>query len=281
MSDRSQQLLGGGFRWWFLPSWLGLDAPCVVSLWLWAIAKSTDVAVPVSAFVALFGSVWAIYLGDRLIDVSRCRDWNLATGRLKFGKRFRIVFAVGLLGSVSTVLCVSAISLPREILIRGLWVGAGVVLYFLVFVVPIAFREKLPGKEIAVGFFFAAGVFSVTNPAVTDLPLLFGFFVVAAFNCLIISARDAESDHANDPGGASRWWRSMDRDLNYLGLLLMLGIATLFLWNPDQLPLLIALEAALLALFFLHRSAKRLTADAVRAVADFCLLTPIVISPWL
>src|ERR1700735_371409 len=86
------------FRWWFLPSWLGLDAPCVVSTWTWATSRASDRALPVRPVVAMFLVVWFIYLTDRLIDVARCRDWTNATGRMRFGRTYRPLFVVCLGG---------------------------------------------------------------------------------------------------------------------------------------------------------------------------------------
>src|SRR6185312_10570461 len=92
------------FQWWFLPSWMGLDAPCVVLTWTWATSRAADVALPVRPAAGLFLVVWVIYLSDRLVDVATCRDWTKATGRLRFGRQYRPLFltclgfcAVGLL----------------------------------------------------------------------------------------------------------------------------------------------------------------------------------------
>src|SRR4051812_23255363 len=77
------------FRWWFLPSWLGLDAPVVVLTWTWATSRASHASLPVRPATALFLVVWFIYLSDRLIDVARCQDWTDATGRLRFGRNCR------------------------------------------------------------------------------------------------------------------------------------------------------------------------------------------------
>lgn len=276
MSERGQQL-PGRFRWWFLPSWLGLDAPCVVCLWLFAIARSVDQIISTSAFVALFGSVWSIYLFDRLVDVARCRDWNSATGRLRFGKRFRLIFVVCLFLSLATTIGVAAFALPQEVLFRGLWVGLGVVAYFFVFVSPLRFPARAPGKEIAVGFFFGAGVWAAIglHPEIL-IPILI-FQILAAFNCLVISARDAETDLVNDLSGASHWWRTIDRDLLLIGAALTGSVSILVsILTIPQLPLIFAIGLSLTMLTVLHAAAKKLSADTVRATADFCLLTPFI-----
>src|SRR4051794_10598332 len=91
------------FRWWFLPSWMGLDAPCVVLTWTWAISQYSEATLSFRPAAAVVLVVWSIYLLDRLIDVARCNDWPQATGRLRFGRRHRILF----LGCFS--LCITGI----------------------------------------------------------------------------------------------------------------------------------------------------------------------------
>jgi hypothetical protein len=73
---------------------MGLDAPCVVTTWTWAVGRATGAALPARPAVAMFLVVWFIYLSDRLIDVSRCKDWTNATGRLRFGRDWRLLFFV-------------------------------------------------------------------------------------------------------------------------------------------------------------------------------------------
>ena len=70
-------------HWWQLPSWLGLDAPCVVSTWCLAIAHSTGKRPAGVVMAALFLTVWSIYLADRLTDVARCTDWRSVSGRMR------------------------------------------------------------------------------------------------------------------------------------------------------------------------------------------------------
>jgi hypothetical protein len=101
------------FRWWFLPSWLGLDAPCVVSTWTWAISYSTGLQLSFRPAIAMFLVVWSIYLTDRLVDVASCRDWEQATGRLRFGRRFRPLFLVCLVFCVAGVGGVALLGLPQ------------------------------------------------------------------------------------------------------------------------------------------------------------------------
>jgi hypothetical protein len=263
------------FRWWFLPSWLGLDAPCVVSTWTWATSRALGMPMPVRPAAAMFLVVWFIYLSDRLIDVGRTRDWSRATGRLEFGRRYRPVFLVCLGGCVLGIAGLLAVGLPADVLLRATFVALALAVHVLAFVVPVVLREKLPGKEFGVGLFFALGGYACLGYEAGIVPLLVWIAVLVAFNCLVIAARDADSDRANDPGGASRWWRTMKRDLLAagVGMTIVFGVAAFFV---RETAFYLSVAAALLGLTALHRWSHRFSGDAVRALADFALFTPLL-----
>jgi hypothetical protein len=269
------------FRWWFLPSWLGLDAPCVVLIWTWAASRASHVPLQALPATAMFLVVWTIYLGDRLIDVARCRDWSEATGRLRFGRDWRLLFIACLVMCLVGVATVLTIGLPPAVIVRAGLVAVGVGLHFLLFVVPSFRRTKFPGKEFGVGLFFALGAAACLGVTHILLPLFVSIAAVVAFNCLVIAARDAASDRANDPGGASRWWPTIQRDLVWIGVVLMLAaIVAAALWR--QPAFFGSAAAALTLLTLLHLVAGRLSGDAVRALADYALLTPVpFIGGWL
>jgi hypothetical protein len=262
------------FRWWFLASWLGLDAPCVVLTWTWAVARSTNQPLLFRPAVAMFLVVWTIYLSDRLIDVVRCRDWTSATGRLRFGREWRILFLACLGFCLLGIFAILGAGLPSDVIRRAAVVALGVGLHFLVFVVPVFLRTKLPGKELGVGLFFSLGAYACLGATPQSLPLFAGIALVVAFNCLVIAARDASSDRANDPGGASRWWTTMNRDLLWIGIVLT-AAATAIAILTRETSFYVSLAAAFALLTMLHRCANRLSGDAVRALADFALFTPI------
>lgn len=264
------------FRWWYFPSWMGLDAPCVVTTWTWATGRASGTPMPVRAAVAMFLVVWAIYLTDRLIDVVRCHDWTNATGRLRFGRNYRPLFLVCLGGCVAGIAWLLWAGLPAEVIERAAVVACGVGLHCLAFVTPVLLRSKLPGKEFGVGLFFALGAYACLGSAGHTLPFLVSIAGVVAFNCLVIAARDADSDRANDPGGASRWWRTMNRDLFRLGVALTLA-AVVGSVLAREAAFYLSLTAAFALLTALHRTAHRFSGDAVRALADFALFTPIPI----
>ena len=263
------------FRWWFLPSWLGLDAPCVVLTWTWAIGRNFEISPSFRPAAAMFLFVWSIYLLDRQIDVTRCSDWQQATGRLRFGRNNRALFYACLSLCLIGLMVLLSIGLPADLIRRGTYVAIGLTAHFLAFIVPVFSRGKLAGKELSVGLFFALGAYAFLGFAPGMLPLLLSVAALISFNCFVIAAKDADCDLANDPGGASRWWRSMNRDLLWGGMALTIafGCAAIF---ASETAFYTYVAAACLCLTALHRCAQKFSGDAVRALADFALFTPVV-----
>ncbi|HUE72883.1 MAG TPA: hypothetical protein VMP01_18505 [Pirellulaceae bacterium] len=129
-------------------------------------------------------------------------------------------------------------------------------------------------KAQAADAFGAEGAYSCLGATEQTLPLFGSIVLVVTFNCLVIAARDASSDRANDPGGASQWWQTMNRDLLWIGVALTL--TALFAANlVGATAFYLSLAAAFAALTVLHRYACRLSGDALRSLADFALFTPI------
>src|SRR5437763_335577 len=111
------------FRWWFLPSWLGLDAPCVVLTWTWAVSENSEPVLSFRPAAAMFLVVWSIYLLDRLIDVARCSDWQRTTGRLRFGRRYRLLFAGCLSLCLIGIVALLIAGLPADVIRRAAYVA--------------------------------------------------------------------------------------------------------------------------------------------------------------
>ena len=262
------------FRWWFLLSWMGLDAPCVVLTWTWAISKESGAHLSFRAATALFLVVWSIYLLDRLIDVGRCCDWQQATGRLRFGRRYQSLFLACLAWRIGIFALLLA-GVPADVTRRAMYVALGFTLHFLLFVVPVFKHEKLPGKEFGVGAFFALGAYACLGYEAGMLPLFVSVALLVAFNCLVIAAKDAESDRANDPGGASRWWPTIQRDLFWCGAGMTIAGSLIAVFAPEK-PFYISVAAAFFCLTALHRWSGKFSGDSVRSLADFALFTPIL-----
>jgi hypothetical protein len=265
------------FRWWFLPSWLGLDAPCVVLTWTWALGRKFEITPSFRPAAAMFLFVWSIYLLDRLIDVARCTDWQQATGRLRFGRRYRRLFqgclcicAIGIAGFMLT-------GLPADLIRRATYVAAALTAHFLAFILPMFSRKKLPGKEFSVGLFFALGIYAFLGYVDGLLPLLLAIALMISFNCFVIAAKDADCDRANDPGGASHWWRTMNRDLLWGGVAMTFAFG-LGAFLASEKTFYSSIAAAFFGLTLLHWSAQKFSGDAHRALADFALFTPVLVA---
>ena len=262
-----------------MPSWLGLDAPVVVTTWCLAVAQATAQKPPVKSLAVLFLVVWSIYLTDRKVDVVRCTDWSGVSGRMEFGRRWFWLFAACLVICVSGLIALFALRIPYEVIRRGLLVSAGLALYFVLFVWPLVFRRKLPGKEFGVGLFFALGCYCVLGGGASPPALFAGVALVVAYNCLVIAARDREVDRTIDPGAASQWWRGIDTHLVYTGTLLLVLALKISMLGPTVI-FFAEIAVAFFLLLILHLNAKRFSSDSVRALADFCLLTPWPVLVW-
>ncbi|MCP5538692.1 MAG: hypothetical protein H7A53_06800 [Akkermansiaceae bacterium] len=261
---------GGRIRWWLWPNVLGLDAPVVAVVWLWAFARSGGAEWPGGAvFAALFGAVWCIYLADRLADARRAGP--VQAPRHLAARRHGNFFAVLLAGVAAATATVTLRHLPASLLGPGAVLAGVAGLYFWVFVRS-AGKSSRPGKEIAAGAIFAAGVtlpvWARTGIPGPPLAVAIGVFAgICALNCLAIEERET----TRRPGR--------------LRLLAWLCLACGGLpWIPPdggagsrELGLcLTAAAAAEAAAFF---SANRMTPDRFRVLADAALLAPLWILP--
>lgn len=52
-------------EYWHL---LSLDAPCVVAIWAWSIARALRITLPASPLLILFLGTWLLYVADRILD---------------------------------------------------------------------------------------------------------------------------------------------------------------------------------------------------------------------
>ena len=94
------------------------------------------------------------------------------------------VCTAGIIGSLWS-------GLPADVIGRAALVALGVGLHCLAFVTPVAFRSKLPGKEIGVGLFFALGAYTCLGAAPSMLPLFGSIAAVVAF----VASDDASAMH--------------------------------------------------------------------------------------
>jgi len=269
--------------WWLYANLLSLDAPLVAVVWLGAFARAFDSPVTFSVYAVLFLAVWSIYIGDRLLDGLRQKNWSLATERHRFVRRHRIGFMALLLILLPMAAVLTLKSLPMDLILAGLALCALVILYFTAFVNLFPRLKPLRAKEFACGLVFALGTSlgvdalrrGIFSDPVKYLPAVLLFAALCIFNCLVIAARERQTDQANDPIAASIWWKSLDRDLIAFGAVLMLasGLA----WICDRQNFLYPLcLVSVFALLLLHLFQKYFSRSLSRVLVDAVLLGPLL-----
>ncbi len=186
-----------------LPSFLCLDAPLVALGWARCFAEGKGRG---PEFGALFFSVWAVYLADRIYDVGRVG--GLASPDLplrhEWGCRHRRLLMI-LAGVAGFGLAASLMAgLARETVRAGFWIGAGTALYYAVFRSPRAsFRSwrGIPAKEFGIAIPFACGVAAAaTSGWFAGVPpmLFLSLVLLVAGNCLLIARAERDWDRVVD-----------------------------------------------------------------------------------
>ncbi|ADW68039.1 hypothetical protein [Granulicella tundricola] len=266
---------------------LSLDAPTVAALWTWFVARSAHISLPLSSVAAMFLAVWILYAADRLLDAQQLESAvpsDLEARHLfhhKHRKLFRIVILV-----CSLALAPLLLTIPAEAIRLYLIAGSLLFAWFvLIHAAPVLHGGK-PGrlpKEIAVGVFFAAATFipTVSRAPALRLSLLLPAILFAALcslNCLFIYAWEHPTPSVT--ATAHPTTRVALHSLTLLApILTFVAFLLAVLQHNEFSPLLmaIALSASLLRLLHQTRPASRI---ALRAAADFVLLTPLLFIPF-
>jgi hypothetical protein len=256
-------------RLWLWPNLLSLDAPLVAVLWqvlfVRCLRAHPEAGLAESSFdilpaVMLVSAVWLIYTADRALDA-----WRGAGDRPRhefYRRHWRAVSPVwiAVLGITGWLACTT---LSSPIFARGVWVLAAAILYLAaVHALPLPLA---PLKEGLVAVLFALGA---TLAAWTHVRTLADVLTVVFFSCLCWM-NCAAIEH----------WESGSRRWSVGALAAGVGLAALLCLH-QQRPILGAAEtASAFAFVLLDRSRMRLSADALRVLADVALLSPIVFLP--
>jgi hypothetical protein len=246
--------------YWHLAS---LDAPTVAVVWSLAFAFAARVrlaawVLPLEALV-----VWAVYVGDRLLDARR----GLKRGgigmhdRHWFHWRHRRMLAPMAIAATLVAAYIALRWMPWAAWGRDSVVGLASFAYF-----TRVHRGRLPtrifSKEMLVGLLFAAGC---ALPALSrDIALPLAFFAALAWlNCWAIDR-----------------WEAAERRPVVRNVALMLATAglaaaaCLLSVEPRAAALLLSGTASAILLSVLDQLRERMAAITVRALADLVLLTP-------
>ncbi len=245
-------------RLWLWPNLLSLDAPIVAVLWQILFARCFQVPVDALAALLLLLTVWLIYAADRTLDA-----WK-GDGRAPrhefYRRRWKALFPlwIAVLGLTGWL---AAAHLSTGLFLRGVVLLAAVGLYF-----ALLHRGFLRGqKEAAVGVLFALGASlqawsKVKSPA--DVATILLFSGLCWMNCIAIQRWEGEGLEWSPSAAA----------------IVLACAAGVLLWAHR--PILGGAELASAAAFLLlGRVHRRLSADAVRVLADVTLLSPLLFLP--
>lgn len=278
---------------------LSLDAPTVAACWVAFVGWCAGVRLSMLDPAAMFFAVWILYAADRLLDAKPLFQGPFVPAleeRHRFHHTHRSRF---LLGIVAAILPLMYLLHRTADAVLHLYVLLACLLSGWLLLVHArhassASAHRLP-KELAVGVFFPAAVFI---PTVARAPFLRGsllpgagaFAGICTLNCLFLYVWEHPRKRT-DAHASTRWGGRHVKLLTLLFTLAtdgsFLAVATLpssrqFSWatrfaHPGAILLACSLSGALLLI--LHAARFRLSATALRSLADLVLLTPVPI--WL
>ncbi|HZY73364.1 MAG TPA: hypothetical protein VFE22_09690 [Edaphobacter sp.] len=269
---------------------LSLDAPTVASLWIWFIAASNHIRLPLSSVFAMFIAVWMLYAADRLLDTrsldSRSEQEQHLEARHYFHHRHRNAFLTGIL-LASAALAPLLLRLDTAAMHLYLILG-GLLFGYFILIHATRSAHRFP-KEIAVGIFFAAATFIPTISRQPELrlallPSALLFATLCSLNCLFIYEWEHDSHSAPVPGDhpAHASTRFALRHLPFFATAIAFTGVSLALFDrrgPWSIPL--ATTLSVIFLLLLHHRRRSIPALSLRAAADLALLTPILLLPFL
>ncbi len=173
---------------WLWPHLLSLDAPIVALVWQDFVVRCYPSILLPAGRCVLGLTVWAIYLGDRLLDVRTEEGAGTESPSHAFYRRNRRPLAMVLMAVLLADLVVAIAWLRPPVRWNGLALGAAVIAYLLLF----GYWRLGPmiWKRLVAASLFSAGVFLVAlteNPHWTDLLCpFFGLSALCLCNLLVI-----------------------------------------------------------------------------------------------
>ncbi|MEO8052596.1 MAG: hypothetical protein ABI833_19485 [Acidobacteriota bacterium] len=247
-------------RLWLWPNLLSLDAPVVAVLWQILFARCFQVPLDPLAALLLLLTVWLIYAADRTLDAWR---GDCPSPRHEFYRRHWR----GLLPLWITVLALTA-WLAAERLSPGLFLRGSILLAVVGVYFALVHSSLLRlHKEAAVGVLFALGASLVAwgkVKAPADVATILLFSGLCWMNCVAIQQWEA---------GKLNWSPSIAA--------IVLACAAGALLYAHR-PVLGGAElASAFGFLLLDRVRPRLSADAVRVLADVALLSPVLFLPMV
>jgi hypothetical protein len=267
---------------WHLASF---DAPTVAVVWSLAFAWSARVRLAPWAPLLLALMAWTVYVGDRLLDArAGLRNPNSHPLRERhfFHWRHRALFIPLVVLAAVVASRIIFVNMPRGSLTPNSLLGAAAFAYFS----GVHSQRKLPRlvtKEFLVGVIFTCGcmlpawlrlrITGADSSRLSVFIIVIVYFTALAWlNCHAIAQWESDRAARRRLGSVT----DLGSGLAAAGLVLAAFLAA---HHPRPTLLLAAGAASALLLAMLDRTRHRLTPLALRAAADFVLLTPIAIVP--
>jgi hypothetical protein len=268
---------------------LSLDAPTVATVWTLLIARCSGLHLPWVEPAAMFVAVWIIYAADRLLDarlLDADRGPASAPDRLEERHHFhhlhRRAFLYGIAFAAFVLITLLHHTDPRALHLYAL-LATMLGVWMLLIHAGTRGAQRLP-KEIAVGLFFPAAIFI---PTVSRLPFLRAellpsallFAAVCSLNCLLLYGW--EHPTITEQAHATTRWAANHLTALITATLTIACIATVLQHNKPGAAPALACALSVTLLWLLHHLRHRIAALHLRALADFVLLTPLLLWPFM
>ena len=247
-------------RLWLWPNLLSLDAPIVAVLWQILFARCFQVPVDPLAALLLLLTVWLIYAADRTLDAWK---GDCHSPRHEFYRRWWKPLFPLWMSVLGFTAWLAAEHLSTHLFLRGAILLAAVGIYFALVHCGILHGPK----EAAVGVLFALGASleawsKVKSPA--DVATILLFSGLCWMNCIAIQR-----------------WEGERLDWSPSAAAIVFACAAGVLLYAHR-PVLGGAElASAFGFLLLGRVHRRLSADAVRVLADVALLSPLLFLPMV
>ena len=284
-----------------IPNLLSLDAPLVAISWQWllwtafhnsftslqpsqeALANSHFAPLDAPTTIALFASVWLIYMADRLLDCRRLNFDLAVSPRHRFAHRWSAV----LWPLWSLIFIAVGCNLLLHLRLPTILAGGVLALVVLTYNWTIhgsrTVRRRVP-KEIIVGCVFACGTSLPTSINQLGPRLVVSTCLLAALfslNCMCVAMAQRPSDATQGCTSTVLLFPGLAHCLPLFATSLALLSTSLFLLAivPQQLAVCIGLSAMALAILAIQIRRDTGWMNAMRSsqLADFALLTPLIV----
>lgn len=261
---------------------LSLDAPVVIVLWQWLLARAARVEILWPHQFVLGASVWLAYGADRWFEGWRLRPDSVRTARHRFYQRYRWpVAAIWLLGFTADF-GVAITRLSHREFTFGIVLLAPVLAYLLSHQLVHRDRPWRAPKEICIAVLLGCGaaVFVIAQPtaALDSLIAPLALFTALCFaNVALISVWEREVDLTHGQTSLVRQFRrgaAFSRTLPW-AIVVIAALPSITAAGVVRTSALCAVGSGLL-LGLVDRAEPRLGWRLARVLADLVLLTPLM-----